>query len=193
MIHKLLVFIGLAVSFMACSGGSSGPKFDLKGFQTESVGGGAKYASFKDQNGWPLSTGHVINDVKNGVWLTYHPNSYNVKTASNYVNGKKNGPEFNFSERGSLESVTGYRNDQLHGLSASYRNGRTMGETNYANGVMHGPFSIYDERSGKIQRSGFFSNGKQHGELLYYDDQGNITLRYEYNEGEKVGGGIIEQ
>lgn len=191
---RLLIQLSLPLVLIvsACGSGGNGPSFDLKGYQTESIGGGAEYAKFMDQNAWPLSTGHVINGVRNGIWLTYHPNTYRVKTSTNYINGQKNGPEFHFSERGSLESQIGYRNDVLHGLSATFRNGRTTGETNYANGQMHGPFSVYDESNGKIQRSGFFKNGVQDGELFFYDDRGNVTLKYVYKDGEKISGGIVE-
>lgn len=192
---KLLSSIVLLSAFIAsCSnGGSSGETYDLKGFHTEPIGGGATYASYMDQNGWPLSTGHVIGDVRNGTWTTYHPASKNLKTVTNFINGKKNGTEFTFNERGYLESVVGYRNNELHGLSAKYKNGRVLSETNYANGIMHGPFAVYDESRGKLQRSGSFLQGKQHGELLFYDENENVTLRYEYKNGEKVSGGIVDK
>jgi len=69
--------------------------------------------------------------------------------------------------------------------------GRTINETTYADGVMDGLFRIYDENNGKIQRSGTMKNGKQHGELLYYKPDGSVSMRYQYNNGEKVSGGIV--
>ena len=56
---------------------------------------------------------------------------------------------------------------------------------------MDGPFAIYNDR-GNLQRRGNFKNGKQHGLLQYFDEEGNVTLEYEYKNGEKVGGGIVE-
>lgn len=188
------VIIILALNVLwACGGTSSGPTYDLKGFQTESVGGGATFARYADQANYPLSSGHVINGVRNGAWTTYHPESAKPKTITNYINGVKNGDEIQFNERGYITSITGYKNDVLHGLSGTYKNGRTVNETTYADGQMNGPFRIYDENNGKIQRSGNMKGGKQHGELLYYKPDGTISMRYEYNNGEKVSGGIVTE
>ncbi len=188
------VIIILALNVLwACGGTSSGPTYDLKGFQTESVGGGATSARYTDQANYPLSSGHVINGVRNGAWTTYHPESSKPKTITNYINGVKNGDELHFNDRGYITSIVGYKNDVLHGLSGNYKNGRTINETTYADGLMNGPFRIYDENNGKIQRSGNMNNGKQHGELLYYKPDGTISMRYEYNNGEKVSGGIVTE
>ena len=186
----LLTSVVIGLIFMGCGG--SGSSYDLKGYHTEGIGGNATYAEYIDTDGSPISKGYVISGVRNGTWTTYHPTTTKVKKVTNYINGKKNGPELVFNERGYLDGVTEYRNDEYHGLVAVYRNGRTISETNYANGVMHGAYKIYDDSRGKIQRSGYFKNGKQHGEQLYFDDQGNITMKYEYKDGEKVSGGIVE-
>ncbi len=190
---KNLIMATLFFTLLACNPGSViGDKYDLKGYYTDNIGGSAISAIYLDEMNLPLSKGHVIGGVRTGAWTTYHPNSNKIKTITNYINGKKNGPELTFSERGQIEVLAEYRNDALHGLSANYRNGRTLNETTYLEGVMDGPFAIYDDSNGKIQRSGYFKNGKQHGEFLFYDGNGNITLRYEYENGEKVSGGIVE-
>lgn len=190
--RSLLLMCLLAIVSISCENSTSSQRADLKGYNTENIGGGTTYAEFLSQSNWPLSTGHTVNGAKNGSWMTYHDNSNRIKTISSYANGSKNGPEVTLNERGTTESVKHYRNDVLHGLSIVYKNTRTLSETSYKNGKLDGPFSIFDEVSGKIQRSGAFKNGLQDGELLYYDDQGNITLRYEYKDGQKVGGGIVD-
>ena len=176
----------------ACnSGGTTGPSYDLTGFATESIGGGAQLATYTNQSGKILTKGQVINGVRTGAWVAYHEDSYKVRTITNYINGKKNGIEFTLSDRGQVESITEYKNDILHGMVAKYSFGHPIEEMTYKDGVLDGPFSIYSNR--KIQRSGGFKNGKQHGKLRYYDEAGNITLEYDYKNGEKVGGGIIEK
>lgn len=191
--YRVLIFMSMACLYISCGGGVTGPKYDLKGYQTDDIGGGAQAASFYDQSGKVLSTGHTIDGVRTGMWTTFHPEDNLIKTMTNYVNGKKNGMEVTLDQRGYVTNITGYRDDLLHGLSGVYKNGRTISETTYAHGVMHGPFTIYDDRNGKIQRSGYMSNGKQHGELLYYNPDGSVSMRYEYSNGEKISGGIITE
>jgi len=84
-----IVFVVLGL--ISCGGGPVGETYDLTGFQTDDIGGGATYASFVDQSNWPLSSGHVINDVQNGVWTTFHPNSNKIKGMTNYINGRQQG------------------------------------------------------------------------------------------------------
>jgi len=70
MVRYLIILLTLNLLY-ACGGTSSGPSYDLKGFQTESIGGGATHARFVDQGNYPLSSGHVINGVRNGTWTTW--------------------------------------------------------------------------------------------------------------------------
>ncbi|MEL6390346.1 MAG: toxin-antitoxin system YwqK family antitoxin [Bacteroidota bacterium] len=184
-----IVILGLA----SCSGGgASGPAYDLKGFDTENIGGGAQIAVYRDQQGFPLSKGQVLDGVRTGSWTTYHPESTNIKTITNYINGRKTGIEVTLNNRGQVESVIEYKNDVQHGLTGKYKFGRPTEEMTYKDGVLDGPFAIYDDNS-KIQRRGSFKDGKQHGTLQFYDDQGNVTLQYEYANGEKISGGIVER
>ncbi len=191
--NKLLGILSVFILLLSCSNQATGPTYDLKGYQTEDIGGGATFAEFIDRGGKKLATGHTVHGARTGMWTTYHPNEPKIKTITNYVNGKKNGKEITFDERGYLIKIIGYRNDQLHGLSGIYKNGRTISETTYADGVMNGPFSAYDDKTGAIQRSGTMKNGQQDGELLYYNPDGSVSMRYQYREGEKVSGGIVTE
>lgn len=183
---------GLAIIVFSCGNEAIGPKMDVKGYQTETIGGGAAAAAYYDANSWPLSKGHLINGVQNGIWTTYHPDSRKIQKMTNYINGQKNGPEITLNDRGQIIEIKHYRNDQLHGLSATYRSSRPVTETTYSKGIMHGPFAIYDEFTGKIQRSGTYSNGEFHGELYFYGANEEVTLQYVYDQGEKVSGGIVK-
>ena len=189
---KCLIFFASLMFILACGGGASGPKFDTKGYDTENIGGGAQFAEFRDANGWALSKGPLQNGVRTGTWMTYHENSHKIKTITSYINGVKNGVQININDRGQIETVTEYKNDQLHGLSAKYTFGRPTEETNYRNGKIDGMFAIYDSQ-GKVQRKGELKDGQYHGKLQYFDESGNVTMEYEYKNGEKISGGIVEK
>ena len=193
-----ICFVLFALSFLvllqSCtSSGVSGPKVDLKGYQTESIGGGAQFAEFYDSNNWPLAKGHVIQQVQNGAWTNYHPNSRKINKVTNYINGQRNGLELTLNERGQVTEMKNYRNGELHGVVATYRNGRPVTETTYAEGKVNGPFAVYNESNGKIQRSGTYKDGQFDGELYYYGPNEQVTLKYLYKDGEKVSGGIVDE
>ena len=187
---KNFTFICLSFLLWSCGNSLTGTKYDLTGFNTEKLGGGGVLASYYGPGQSILSKGTTLQGIKNGAWMTYFPETAKIQTLNNYVNGKKNGIELELNDRGQIIAMTEFKNDELHGLSAKYRFGRPLEETNYKEGKMHGPFAIYDD-NGKIQRRGSFNNGKQDGILQYYDEQGNVTLEYVYKNGEKISGGIV--
>ena len=188
---KRIIFFLFTIGIMSCGGSVSGPQFDTNGFETEGIGSGAQIAEFRDESGWLLSKGTLSGGVKTGSWTSYHENSNKIKTLTSYVNGQKNGPEITLNDRGQIESVTEFKNDQFHGLLGKYKFGRPTEETNYKDGKMDGTFALYDS-SGNLQRKGSLKDGKYHGKLQYFDEAGTVTMEYQYKNGEKVGGGIIE-
>jgi len=130
--------------------------------------------------------------VRNGAWVTYHPESNKIKSITNYVNGVKNGVQINMNDRGQIETMIGYKNDVLHGVKANYKFGRPTDETSYKEGKVDGPFAVYNNKA-VLQKKGSFKNGKQHGKLQFFDEEGNVTLEYMYDNGEKISGGIVEK
>lgn len=176
--------------FTSCNQSQVGPSYDLTGFLTESAGSGLEFAEYRDQEGNILTKGQLINGVRNGSWITYHDQSNKIKKITTYLQGRKNGIEITFNDRGQIESREEFKNDVLHGLKMKYTFGQPTEETTYKDGQFDGPFVIYSNR--KIQKKGSFKNGKQHGTLEFFNDKGDVTLRYEYENGEKVSGGIVE-
>lgn len=189
---RYLVATLLLVGLISCSqGGGTGPQYDLKGYDTEGIGGGAELASYRDGGGNLLAQGSVINGVRNGTWVTYHPESNKIKSITNFINGIKNGPTITMNDRGQIETLITYKNDVLHGLKANYKFGRPTDETTYSNGKIDGPFAVYNTR-GNLQKKGSFRNGKQDGKLQFFNEEGVMTMEYVYKNGEKISGGIIE-
>jgi antitoxin component YwqK of YwqJK toxin-antitoxin module len=189
--NRYWIYFSLII-FISCQGSSTGPKYDLKGYNTENIGGGAQLVTYQDDNLYFLANGAVINGVRNGSWVTYHPNTNKIKTLTTYVNGEKNGVEITMNDRGQIESMIGYKNNILHGVKANYQFGRPTDETTYKDGKINGPFAVYNGQA-QLQKKGFFKNGKQDGKLTFFDEKGNVTLEYEYKDGEKISGGIVEK
>lgn len=182
----------ITLIMISCGGSATGPTYDLKGYESESIGGGAQLVTYQDQAGNYVVKGQVLNGVRNGTWTTFHEGTNKIKYITTYVNGQKNGIEILMNDRGQIEARTEYKNNELHGLSAKYQLGRPTEETTYGDGIFDGPYVIYD-KGAKVQRKGSFKKGKQHGTLQYFNEQGEVTLQYEYKNGEKVSGGIIEK
>ncbi len=189
---RLLLLVSVT-TMMSCGGSLSGtgPQYDLKGYDTESIGGGGQLVSFQDAQSYYLAQGSVIGGVRNGAWVTYHPESNKIKSITNYINGAKNGVQMFLNDRGQIESMVSYKNDVLHGIKANYKFGRPTDETSYKDGKVDGPFAVYNNKA-ILQKKGFFKDGKQHGKLQFFDEEGNMTLEYDYKNGEKISGGIVE-
>lgn len=194
MAMKKFILLSLLLSFLyACGGGSSGPapSANLAGFVTESISGSdAELAIKKDGTGNLLEEGVIRGGTKDGIYMTYHPDN-RIKTLGSYVGGKLNGIYMELSNREQIDYKAHYLNDQLHGKSVRYKFGRPTQEITYNKGVIDGPFVEYSDR-GKMTKKGSFKNGKQHGTLQFFDDEENLIMEYEYENGEKVSGGIIE-
>ena len=189
---------GLFFITILASCGGSGAKApaptpsDLSGFIAEQISGSdAELASRKDASGVLVEKGVIRNGKKDGIFMTYHPNG-RIKTIGSYVNDQLSGVYLELSDREQVESKTNYLNGVLHGPHATYKFGRPTLELTYANGLQEGEFKEYSDR-GKLSRTGSFKEGKLHGSLKSYDEEENITMEFEYKNGEKVSGGIIKK
>lgn len=191
-----ITFIFSFLIFISCKD-SNTPKAGTGDFSqytmTPIPGSEAQLAIMTDAGGVLLEKGIVVNGMKNGTWTTFHPgDKFMVKTSTSFVNGVKNGPHFEFNDRGQIELQANYLNDQLHGAYGKYKFGRSTVLTEYKNGQFHGVHKEFFN-SGKVQKYVEFKDGVQDGLLRYYDEEGNITLEYTYKNGEKVSGGIVEK
>ena len=164
---------------------------DLTGFTTTKIAGGAGLkAEKKDAAGNIVEEGILINGVRNGSWVTYHPDKEKaIKSMANYVNNELNGVFLTLSDRGQIETLTTYANGVFDGNFAKFRFGNVEESGTYVNGQLDGVYKkFYPTR--KIQMEAEYKNGKQHGFYKYYNEQGAVTMEYQYENGEKVAGGI---
>ncbi len=166
---------------------------DMTGFElTEIPGVSVKTAIRKDPSGAIVVQGFVEGDKKTGTWLEYN-NDGDLSTMTSYINGFQEGPALKFSFRGQVDQRTNYHLGQLDGPWVQYKFGKVMETRVYAAGKLNGPVKIYDDKSYKLRQETEYKDGVQNGHFRYYDDNGNVTMEYEYKNGEKVSGGMVEK
>jgi antitoxin component YwqK of YwqJK toxin-antitoxin module len=165
---------------------------DLIGFEIiEIQGSSVKMAKRKDPSGQAVIEGFVEGEKKTGQWLEYDNNG-DVSTIAHYVNGLLEGTSFKLSHRGQIDQRTNYHLGELDGTWVQYKFGKVMETRNYKNGKLDGSVKIYDDKTFKLRQETEYKNGLQDGIFRYYDDNGNVSMEYQYKNGEKVSGGIVK-
>ncbi|MCB0560085.1 MAG: toxin-antitoxin system YwqK family antitoxin [Lewinellaceae bacterium] len=196
-----ILFLAASLVFLStCNNGSpttgaetKTEQFDAAGYSSEDIPG-TEYsrATKRGVDNTLQEEGLLRNGVREGAWIIYHPDGIFPEKIITYADGKYNGPYFEFNERGQLELRATYMNNALDGPWGKYRFGRPETEASYKNGQFDGAYKEYDIQSGKLVKEVNYKQGKQHGMLRFFNEAGEVTLEYEYKDGEKVGGGIVE-
>lgn len=197
---KYLVVCSFFLLLMSCNGsqssGSSNAEVgsaNLEGFAITKVPGtNSEVAIQKNPSGAKIAEGYLIDGKKNGIWITYHPNSDRIKTITSYVDNTLEGVHLELSNRGQIEAKVTYSQNEYNGPFVKYKFGRPLELSNYNMGKLDGVSKSY-YNNGKLQKEIEFKNGIQDGIYKFYDDQGNTTLEYTYKNGEKVSGGIVTE
>jgi len=134
-----------------------------------------------------LEEGDVLKGQRHGTWLTYYPDG-KIQTITSYLNGKKQGPEIQIDNSGYITTKSPYVQGNLHGEFKGYTRGRITDRRNYAGGKLHGLKQRYYP-SGTIMEESYYVNGTIDGEARWYNQQGEITIKYTYDNGELVDDG----
>ena len=137
-----------------------------------------------------VEEGYLVNGKANGAWVEYDVDR--ITKISSYVNGVLNGLVTEFSKREQVSRKTNYRDGLKHGRETVHEFGRMLEESYYENGQLEGTYFEY-HANGNVKREIQYQNGLQHGIFKYFDQDGNLTLEYEYANGEKVSGGIVPE
>ncbi len=192
---RIILFLFSIAFFASCnSGGGGGASADLAGFETESAGNGVTKAYKVDSNGKMKEQGFVSGGKRNGVWMSYYDgeDAGKVKSLASYSNGALNGPYFELDNRGQIKAEVNYTNNMYDGESTTYKYGRKTSLKTYKKNKLDG-LSIEYFQDGKVQKEINFKDGKQHGTMKWYSDKGEVTMQYEYKNGEKISGGMVEK
>ncbi len=163
-------------------------------YEIESIPGSSTVIAIKhNKSGDVIEKGFLENGVKTGTWLIFEKRPYTFPNKIiNYQNGQYSGPYYELNERGQIELSAYYVNNKLDGKWGKYKFGRPTAEAEYTAGELDGVYKEYFLKDGSIQKEIHYRQGRQHGPYRFYNEEGQVTLEYEYENGEKVGGGIVE-
>lgn len=191
-----LLFI--AALFYACNNqaakeNGAGDRVDANNYEQETIPGSSWLKlTRKDDKGQVFETGFSENGKKVGTWLVYDSGDVFPKEMITYANGMYNGTYIQFGPNGQIQILAQYRNNKLHGHWGKYRFSRVEEEAMYKDGKLDGAYKVYDTKSGFLKSSVEYKDGVQHGFYRAFNEKGQITLEYEYKNGERVSGGIIK-
>lgn len=193
---KSILFVIATICLVACggsSGGGGGVAANLDGFTSENAGSGVTKSFKKDAEGNLIESGNLLNGQKSGMWITYYDgkDAGRMKTLASYTKGILNGPYLKLNTRGQIDAEVNYMNNKYHGKTVNYKFGRPTSIKNYKENQLDGTSTDFYS-DGVIQKEVNFKGGKQHGNMKWYNEDGQVTMEYEYKNGEKVSGGIVD-
>lgn len=165
---------------------------DFSGFQlTEEPGSTRLFAQKFDANNYLIEEGWVKNNKKDGTWTSYHTYKPFPKVVACYENGLLNGPYIECTEHGMVTMRARYKNNELDGYWATFTLGRLLEDANYVAGKREGLYRKFDYRMGHLINEVMYKNGVQDGFFRQYNNSRQMTLEYQYKNGEKVSGGMV--
>lgn len=168
-----------------------------------------------DMNGSLLSDGVILSidrmDDSNSKYrqVTEYYRNGNKKMESAFQDGELHGAQTMYYEDGAIQSVVQYdhgiqrgtiqaymndgspivdgvyENDRFSGVMNEYENGRIVRTCNFLNGVLHGPYILYE--SGSVVADAFYDHGFLNGVARNYNSQGTVIRLKEYQSGLPVG------
>lgn len=200
--YRLIFILALAAFLNACTqqasnqANSSAISVDsaaVTGYEVTLIDGSpAQRLVKRNAEGDIIEEGMLYDGQKVGAWIEYGPKGQFPAKLTTYANGKYNGTYLEFNTRGHITLRATYKNNQLDGPWGAYSFGRVEKEATYKNGALDGTYLEYNKKTGNLQKEVNYKEGKQHGAYRFYDEEGKVMLEYEYRNGEKIEGGVIE-
>lgn len=144
-----------------------------------------KLTETKDASGKLLSSGYLLDGMKESSWLEYYDTGV-IKTLTTYYHDKKEGAAIEFTNNGSVSKRCTYHNDLREGEYKEYNYGNVHEERTYVAGKIEGVVKVYYDTNLKVMEEGNYKNGVRDGVSKWYDQNGNLTIEYTYKNGELV-------
>lgn len=200
--YRLIFILAWTVLLASCNQSSPQPgnapqssvdPTALQGYESTDIEGTpAQRLVKRNAEGTIIEEGMLYNGQKVGAWIEYDPEGSFPAKLTTYAGGQYNGTYLEFNTRGHITLRATYKNNKLDGPWAAYSFGRIEKQATYKNGALDGTYLEYDKKTGNLQKEVNYKDGVQHGVYRFYDEEGNVMLEYEYRNGEKLEGGVVE-
>ena len=194
--EKLLFITGLLFLFASCGEQNSSPSnaqmLDLTGFSIQELAGGYQNVLRKGTDGKMVEEGVLKDGKRNGAWVVYHDRRPLPKSVANFVDDQYSGVYLEYSATGQLELICRYNANQLTGQFTKYKNTRVLEEGTYVDGQIDGKHLKYYPNKDVVQQETNYKLGQLHGASKCYNEEGQLIMEYEYKDGEKISGGVVE-
>lgn len=187
----VLLLVVMSVFIQGCKNSKkpdnlSGPALDLSEYIVEPIeGSDVQMVTRLTPQGFLEEQGMVKNGKKTGTWAVFFPPQMKIKEIWNYEAGQLNGLHIVLNNSGRVDMYESFRNNQLHGKKATFKQGTPVEEISYKNGKMDGVFRGFFP-TGKLQRFGYYKDGKMDGKYLVYDAEGNVATEANYENGVQI-------
>lgn len=135
-------------------------------------------------NGYIASRGKYINQLKEGKWKFFSEifNGY-LLSEEQYTGNIRNGISLTFYPDSTIAEKIIYAAGVKHGeWIRYYPDGKVSLKSTYINGKVNGKFEAWYE-NGAIQFSGQYRNDLRHGKWLIYNNKGSLKYTLEYVNG----------
>lgn len=165
---------------------------DLSKYEiAEMPGTNLRRAVLRNEAGKVIEQGFVDeNGLQTGEWLAFYAQNSLPYKLITYKAGVQNGLYIFFNEIGQVTLLATYKDNKLDGYWVKYRFGRPEEEAEYKDGKMHGVHRQYFVREGWLQFTTEYKDGVKDGMYRAYNKDGQVTLEYEFRNGQQVSGGM---
>lgn len=150
---------------------------------------GRKQGLWVDTLGNYTLKGHYVNDLKDGVWISYESGTEKILKIEEFKAGKKDGVFLEFNKRNNtLASEQYYSNDLPDGKFKLYSvSGMLESISSYKNGELDGLQQKFYENSNKPSEEANYLKGVKEGLSKWYNQDGKLIAEYNYLNGELNG------
>lgn len=143
-------------------------------------------ANFYYQNGKISATRNYVNGKVNGMNVEFSPTGVTLKK-ENYKNSLLEGPAFLFHEDGSPRAELTYKNNVAHGPIVFFHpNGKVSNRFSYKNGLRDGMKEDFNEK-GILTARLFYKNGLKQGDYTEFFADGSIEEKGQYKDDKTEG------
>jgi antitoxin component YwqK of YwqJK toxin-antitoxin module len=156
----------------------------LKSVLNYSKDGKEAVAELYHPNGYIASRGKYVNQLKEGKWKFYSQivSGY-LLSEEQYIKNIRNGVSLTFYPDSTVAEKVNYINNVKHGEWIKYYpDGKVCLKATYVNGKVNGKFESWYE-NGAIQFSGEYKNDLKNGKWLIFNNKGSLKYALEYING----------